>query len=95
MTIEISAEEFARSNKALLTLLKAVAKAGKDGISTRALYAQIKMTGYGDKLVNIAERDGYIVRVRRKQKIDGKGPWYVFNILTKKGQRLLAQLGVS
>jgi len=90
-TIEISASEFARSNKALLTLLRAVHDAGKQGVSTRALYKQIRMTGYGDSLVRIAEKEGYIYREKRQ--IDDKGPWYKFNILTKKGQRLLTQLG--
>jgi hypothetical protein len=95
MTIEVSASEFARTNKALLTLLKAVAAADdrKLGISTRALYAQIRMTGYGDALVDRAEREGYISR--KKMQIDDKGPWYVFNILTKKGAKLLAQLATA
>jgi hypothetical protein len=89
---EMTADDFERTNRGLVHLLKAIKEAGKEGIYTRALYAEIRMTGYGDKLVDKAYEDGYILR-EKKQVPEGKGPWKVFNSLSKKGEKLLAQLG--
>lgn len=91
-SIEISVSDFARTHKGLITLLKAVAKAGPDGITTRKLYTKIKMTGHGDKLVDEAERKGYIVREERKPKT-GVGFYPVYNIITPEGKALLKKLG--
>jgi hypothetical protein len=90
-TIEISAAEFARFNKGLITVLKAVQSAGADGISTRRLLYKIKMTGYGQTLINRAEKQGYIRREKRKPD-SGRGFPPVYNILSAKGKKLLTQL---
>lgn len=89
--VKVSTDDFIHTHKGLITLLKAVAKAGPKGISTRKLYAQIKTTGYGDKLVDDAERRGYIKREKRKPQT-GVGFYPVFNIITPEGKKLLSQL---
>ena len=88
--IEISAEEFARTNRGLITVLKAVAQAGNDGISTRKLLYNIRMTGYGQTLIGRAQAQGYIKRVPKPP--EKKGAWLTINYLTPKGKRLLEQL---
>jgi hypothetical protein len=91
LTIEVSAAEFARMNKGLITVLKAVQKAGDEGISTRRLlYDEIKMIGYGQSLVKRAEREGYIMR--KETQSGHKGAHFVMNYLTPKGKQLLSQL---
>ena len=88
--IEISAEEFARTNKGLITVLKAVAQAGDNGISTRKLLYKIHMTGYGQTLIHRAKTQGYIKRVPNPP--EKKGGWLTINYLTPKGKRLLGLL---
>ena len=60
MAIEISAEEFARTNRGLITVLKAVAAADDEGITTRRLFKKIGMVCYGEILVERAYKLGYI-----------------------------------
>jgi hypothetical protein len=88
--IEVSPAEFARMNKGLITVLKAIQAAGKEGISTRKLYHRIRMTGHGDKLVRHAQQEGYIKRVPKPP--EKKGAWLMMNYLTPKGKRLLENL---
>lgn len=92
-TIEVSPSEFARANKGLITLLKAVQKAGDEGTSTRKLlYDEIKMIGYGQTLIKRAEKEGYIKRKEVKKPVGQKGAHLVMNYLTPKGKKLLSQL---
>lgn len=92
LDIEVSAAEFARMNKGLITVLKAVQKAGSEGISTRKLlYDEIKMIGYGQTLVKRAEALGYIRREKREPE-SGRGFPPVYNIITMKGRKLMNQL---
>jgi hypothetical protein len=89
--IEVSATDFARMNKGLITVLKAIQKYGDEGISTRKLlYDKVKMIGYGEKLINRAEKLGYVKRDKVPPK--GKGAWLKINRLTPKGKKLLSQL---
>jgi hypothetical protein len=91
LTIEVSAAEFARMNKGLITVLKAVQKSGDEGISTRRLlYNEIKMIGYGQSLVKRAEAEGYIMR--KETQSGHKGAHLVMNYLTPKGKQILSQL---
>jgi hypothetical protein len=90
MTIEVSAADFVRMNKGLIHLLQVIKAAGKEGISTRKLYDKIGMIGHGDKLVDRAEREGYIKRVKKPP--IKKGAWLVVNLLTPRGKQLLAKL---
>ena len=90
-SIEISAEEFARTNRGLITVLKAVAGSGKEGIPTRKLLNKIKMIGYGETLIKRAESLQYIRREKREPK-NGVGFASIYNILTPKGKKLLTKL---
>lgn len=92
LDIEVSALEFARMNKGLITVLKVIQKAGNEGISTRNLLNdEIKMIGYGQTLVKRAEALGYIRREKREPE-SGRGFHPVYNIITKKGRKLMNQL---
>jgi hypothetical protein len=71
--IKVSAAEFARTNKGLVHLLKAVEKAGGDGIPTRKLLNDIHMTGYGQTLIRRAEEHGFIKREERPPEEGRKG----------------------
>jgi hypothetical protein len=85
-TIEVSAAEFARTNRGLITVLKAVQKHGDEGIPTRKLlHNEIKMIGYGETLIKRAEALGYIRREEREPE-SGRGFHPVYNIITPKGQ---------
>ncbi len=89
--IEVSATDFARMNKGLITVLKAIQKYGDEGISTRKLlYNEIKMIGHGEKLLKEAEKLGYIKR-KEEPPIE-RGAWFVINRITLKGKKLLSQL---
>jgi hypothetical protein len=95
-TIEIPVEEFARTNKGLITVLKAVAAAGEDGITTRKLYRKIGMFGYGDTLVDRAYSLGYIRRVPKDPPVSAdKFPAPRYNFIASKGKKLLAQLDAA
>lgn len=89
-SIEISAEEFARTNRGLITLLSALQRIGGQA-STRKLLAEMKMIGYGEILIKRAEKLGYIKREKRKPD-SGRGFHPVYNILSPKGRKLLSQL---
>jgi hypothetical protein len=90
--IEVSPEEFARTNKGLITVLKAVASAGEDGITTRKLFKKIGMIGYGETLVERAYALGYIKRVPPAPPSPDEFPKPRYNYITAKGKKLLAQL---
>ncbi|MFL6474836.1 MAG: hypothetical protein ACJ701_07505 [Nitrososphaera sp.] len=54
--VEVSASDFACMNKRLITVLKAIQKAGDDGSRTRKLlYDEVKMIGHGELLIKRAE----------------------------------------
>jgi hypothetical protein len=89
--IEIPAEEFARTNRGLITVLKAVAESGDDGIPTRKLLRKIGMIGYGEALIKRAESLQYLKREKREP-ANGVGFHSVYNMLTPKGKKLLTQL---
>ena len=58
--VEVSASDFARMNKGLITVLKAIQKAGDDGIPTRKLlYDEVKMIGHGELDQTGRERRSY------------------------------------
>lgn len=89
-TIEISAAEFSRTNKGLITLLSALQRLGGQA-STRKLLHEVKMIGYGETLIKRAEKLGYIKREKRKPG-SGRGFHPIYNILTRKGLALLEKL---
>ena len=66
--VEVSASDFGSMNKGLITVLKAIQKAGDDGIPTRKLlYDEVKMIRHGELLIKRAEREGRIKRNKVKQ----------------------------
>ncbi len=79
-TIKVSIEDFARTNKSVITVLSALHRVGGEA-STRKLPAEIKMIGYGEVLIRRAEKMGFIKREKRKAP-SGKGFHPVYNILT-------------
>lgn len=90
--IEVSAQEFARTNKGVVNLLRAIATEGEDGeIATRQLLKKIRMVGYGQVLIKRAVAFGYIKREKREP-ANGVGFWPVYNILTPKAKSLLQLL---
>ena len=90
--IEISASEFARTNKGLITVLKAVSAAGDDGITTRKLLRKIGMIGYGLQLLERAHALGYVRRIPKDAPSPKEFPQPRYNYITAKGKKLLAQL---
>ena len=89
-SIEVSAEDFARINKGLIHLLKAIDGNPGGSISTVRLLTKLKSTGYGQHIIRRAVRDGYVVRKERRPQ--GKGNYLVVNHLTPKGKALLEKL---
>jgi hypothetical protein len=110
--IKISVEDFARTHRALIRLLKIIAEASEDdeddydkggggssgnnggGIPTLKLMKKMGTVGYAELLIKYAESLKYIRREKRKP-ANGVGFASVYNILTPKGRKLLAQLDVE
>jgi predicted transcriptional regulator len=85
--VEISAEDFARTNRGLIKLLRTIQDYGFEryGISTRRLcFYGFNSRNYGMQMIHKALEYGYI---RRKK--NGKE---TMNLLTAKGKRLLDKL---
>lgn len=83
-----------RDNAALVHLLKVIQKAGPDGISTRKLCIRaFDSQGYGLRIIERAEKEGYITRTGKRNKRGG-GPKRVSR-LAEKGKQLLEQLASS
>jgi hypothetical protein len=81
---------FKRGNVGLARLLLAVNKAGPEGIATYRLLHKLGSTHHAKAFITRAEKAGYIKRVMGESEY-GHFP-LVYNILTKKGKQLLAQL---
>lgn len=96
ITIKVTAKDFLRSHAQLVKLLKALDKAGLQGMSTRRLCENVlKSKAYARKnsLIDQAVALGYINRktVRRPEGQVGKPVWVV-NYITAKGKHLFDQL---
>jgi hypothetical protein len=96
-TIEISVQEWARHNKVMIELLRALEEGGKKrggaatrGLSTVQLLQKVSRTHNAQEMIKRAEEEGLI---RRESKAPGhKGNWLVVNYLTPKGKQLLDKL---
>ena len=89
--VEISAEEFARTHKGLIKLLRAIEAAGPKGIATRKLCEQeFNSRHYCNELLEFAKRQGYITRKREDP--EGKGNKLHVNRIAAKGKKLLKEL---
>ena len=91
---DVSAKEFAQSNKGLIHLLRTIDKEGGE-ISTRKLLEAMDNWGYhGQNMIRIAEKEGFIEREVGVKPGPGQfDPMY--NILTSKGKKLLSQLNIE
>lgn len=81
---------FKHGNTGLAHLLLIVQAAGKEGIFTNDLLDEFGSVDYGQTLIRRAQRQGYIKRVTGESEHGNFSP--VYNIITKKGKQLLAQL---
>lgn len=90
--VEISAEEFARTHKGLIKLLRAIDAAGQTkGIATRKLCEQeFNSRHYCNELLEYARRQGFITR--KREPAEGKGNTLHVNRIAAKGKKLLKEL---
>ena len=89
--VEISPEEFARTHKGLIKLLRAIEKSGSLGIASRKLCEQeFNSRHYCNELLEFAKRQGYITRKREDP--EGKGNKLHVNRIAAKGKKLLKEL---
>jgi len=96
LTIKVTAEDFLRSHSQMVKLLKALDKAGPQGLSTRKLCENIlnsKAYARKNSLIDQAVALGYISRKKVKRPAGQVGnPVWVVNYITAKGKHLLNQL---
>jgi hypothetical protein len=88
--IEVSIEEFARTNQGLIHLLQAIDSSPGGSISTVKLLRKLKSTSYGQHIIRRALKEGYIAR--KEQPPKGKGNYLVIYYLTPKGKAFLRKL---
>jgi hypothetical protein len=80
--------DISKHMNAVVRLLQVLGQAGDEGMHTRALLKALKSTRYGQQTIRIAEKHGYIKRVRDIEP-KGKGNYLVMNYLTARGKRFL------
>ena len=94
--IQVTADDFIRSHQQLVKLLKALNKAGPNGMSTRKLCDNVlnsKAYARKNSLIDQAVALGYISRKKVKRPEGQVGnPVWVVNYITAKGKQLLSQL---
>ena len=95
--IKVTADDFTRTHEQLVKLLKALDKAGPEGMSTRKLCENVlgsKAYARKNSLIDQAVALGYITR-KKVDRPDGQvgNPTWKMNYLTEKGKKLLDQLG--
>lgn len=78
-----------RRNAALLRILMLLKVAGDKGIPTVQLLERLHSTNYGQKMIKLGEKNGYIERVKLKVPKGMKGNMIVINKLTPKGKLLM------
>jgi hypothetical protein len=88
--IEVSIEEFARTNQGLIHLLQAIDSSPGSSISTVKLLRKLRSTGYGQHIIRRAVREWYMAK--KEQRPEGRGNYLVVNYLTPKGKALLRKL---
>jgi hypothetical protein len=96
LTIKVTAEDFLRHHSQLVKLLKALDKAGHNGLSTRKLCENIlnsKAYARKNSLIDQGVALGYLTRkkVKRPEGLVGNPIW-IMNYITAKGKHLLDQL---
>jgi hypothetical protein len=78
-----------RRNAALLRILMVLKVAGDKGLPTVQLLNRIQSTNYGQRMIKLGEKNGYIERVKVKVPKGKKGNIIVINRLTPKGKLLM------
>ena len=96
LTIKVTPDDFIRSHAQLVKLLKALDKAGPQGLSTRKLCDNVlnsKAYARKNSLIDQAVALGYISRKKVKRPEGQVGnPVWVVNYISPKGKQLLSQL---
>jgi hypothetical protein len=90
--IGVPLQEWARHNKVMIELLRALKEHDNDGLSTMQLLQKVNRTHNAQEMIKRAEQYGYIKRVSKAPKT--KGNWLVINYLTPKGKQLLDKLSM-
>jgi hypothetical protein len=75
-------------NRALIRMLVILSEAGDVGLYTVELLERVGSVSYGQKMLKLGEKNGYIRRVRNI-KPNGRGNYRVVNYITPKGKRLV------
>ena len=90
--VEIPASEFLRTRAGLVRLLKAINRAGDNGISTRELCYKVFVSRdtFCIKQLEFAESQGYITR--ETMSLGTRGHPYTINKISVKGKKLLKEL---
>jgi hypothetical protein len=76
-------------NAALLRILMLLRAAGDKGIPTVQLLNRLNSTNYGQRMIKLGEKNGYVERVKVKVPKGQKGNIIVINRLTPKGKLLM------
>jgi hypothetical protein len=76
-------------NAALLRILMVLRVEGDKGMSTVQLLNRLNSTNYGQRMIKLGEKNGYIERVKVKVPKGKKGNIIVINRLTPKGKLLM------
>jgi hypothetical protein len=79
-----------RRNVALLRILMVLKVAGDRGIPTVQLLNRLNSSNYGQRMIKLGEKNGYIERVKVKVQKGKKGNITVINTLTPKGKQMMA-----
>jgi hypothetical protein len=91
--VEVPIDDFAKTHQGLIMLLKAIEKAGEEGISTKKLCYKVFVSrgSFCIKLLEFARKQGYITRETVSH--GGKrGHPYTINKITSAGRKLLAEI---
>jgi hypothetical protein len=77
-------------NAALLRILMVLRVEGDKGMPTVQLLNRLNSTNYGQRMIKLGEKNGYIERVKVKVPKGQKGNIIVINRLTSKGKGIMA-----
>ncbi len=84
-----------QDNIALVRLLLILARAGNRGLSTVVLLEKLKSSNYGQRMIKLAENEGYNERISVKEPEEGRkggSKTFVINRLSSKGKQLVSKL---
>ena len=88
-------DKMLQDNIALVRLLLILARAGNKGLSTVVLLEKLKSSNYGQRMIKLAENEGYIERISVKEPEEsrkGGSKTFVINRLSSKGKQLVSKL---